>query len=137
MTYLLDTDTCIGWLNHRHPALLYRLERTDPRQLALCSVVRAELLFGAIKSGRSAKNLERLAAFFVRFPSLAFDDQAADAYSRIRAELEQRGTPIGSNDLMIAAIARSRGLILVTHNTAEFNRVPDLAVEDWLVEPTP
>ena len=137
MTYLLDTDTCIGWLNRRHPALLYRLERTDPRQIALCSVVRAELLFGALKSARSAQNLDRLAGFFVRFPSLAFDDQAADAYSHIRAELEQRGTPIGSNDLMIAAIARSRDLILVTHNTAEFNRVPGLAVEDWLAEPTP
>ncbi len=137
MTYLLDTDICIGWLNRRRPALLHRLEQTDPRQLALCSIVRAELLFGALKSVRSAENLSRLAAFFAGFPSLPFDDQAADAYSLIRAELERRGTPIGSNDLMIAAIARSRSLILVTHNTAEFNRVPDLGVEDWLAEPQP
>lgn len=137
MTYLLDTDTCIGWLNRRQPALLHRLEQTDPGQLVLCSVVRAELLVGALKSARRDENLHRLACFFPHFPSLAFDDHAADFYSHIRAELERRGTPIGGNDLMIAAIARSRGLILVTHNTAEFGRVPDLTIEDWLAEPAP
>lgn len=132
MTYLLDTDICIGWLNRRRPALLQRLEQTDPGRLALCSVVRAELLFGALKSARRKENLDRLANFFSRFPSLPFDDHAADSYSHIRAELERRGTPIGGNDLMIAAIARSRGLVLVTHNTREFDRIPDLTVEDWL-----
>ncbi len=137
MNYLLDTDTCIGWLNRRRPELLHRLEQTDAGRLTLCSVVRAELLVGALKSARRDENLDRLARFFTYFPSLAFDDHAADFYSRIRAELERRGTPIGGNDLMIAAIARSHDLILVTHNTAEFGRVPDLTIEDRLAEPAP
>ena len=97
----------------------------------LCSVVKAELQYGAQKSAKAAANLDRLAAYFAPLASLPFDDLAAEHYGLIRAELEQRGMPIGPNDLMIAAIARAHGLTLVTANLDEFGRVPGLRVEDW------
>ena len=67
----------------------------------------------------------------MQFDSLPFDDAAAEAYGRLRAELARRGMPIGPNDLMIAAIALAYGFTLVTHNTSEFSRVPGLRLEDW------
>jgi tRNA(fMet)-specific endonuclease VapC len=97
----------------------------------LCSIVRAELVFGALKSRDAAANLEKVHRFLSPFVSLPFDDSAADAYGRIRADLTDRGLTIGPNDLFIAAIARSQDLTLVTHNVEEFRRVPGLKLEDW------
>jgi tRNA(fMet)-specific endonuclease VapC len=97
----------------------------------MCTIVKAELLFGARKSAKPERNLAALATFFTPFRCLPFDDAAADAYGLVRAELEQRGTPIGPNDLLIASIALSCGLRLVTSNAREFARVPGLAIEDW------
>ena len=89
------------------------------------------MYYGAYKSARRDANLALLAKFFDQFVSLPFDDASAEAYGRLRAELARRGTPIGPNDLMIAAIALAYDLTLVTHNTAEFSRVPGLRLEDW------
>ena len=86
---------------------------------------------GAYKSARRDENLALLAKFFSQFNSLPFDDVAAEAYGRIRAELTRRGTPIGPNDLIIAAIAVAYVLTLVTHNTAESSRVAYLRLENW------
>jgi tRNA(fMet)-specific endonuclease VapC len=97
----------------------------------LCSVVRAELLFGAFRSKRQTQNLERTNAFLAGFQSLPFDDEAAYRYALIRAELSAKGQLIGPNDLLIAATALAHGAILVTHNSAEFSRVPGLLIEDW------
>ena len=96
-------------------------------------MVKAELLYGAARSQQPERNQAQLQRFFSGFPSLSFDDQAAAAYGTLRAALEASGTPIGPNDLMIAAIALASGLVLVTHNTAEFSRVPGLQIEDWQV----
>ena len=71
--------------------------------------------------------------FLGRYASLPFDDDAADVYAEIRAQLERAGTPVGANDLLIASIARSNDLVLVTHNISEFERIPGLRVEDWEV----
>lgn len=131
MTYLLDTNTCIQFLNGRSEAVRRRIESLYPAELALCSVVKAELLYGAAKSARAAENLARLHHFFDRFVSLPFDDAAAEAYGQIRVRLEEAGTPIGPNDLLIAAIAVSRGRTLVTHNQREFSRIEGLPLEDW------
>jgi tRNA(fMet)-specific endonuclease VapC len=90
----------------------------------------AELYFGAFKSPQPAKNFALLATFLPVFLSLPFGDLAAKVYGQIRADLEARGTPIGPNDLMIAAIALSNDLTLVTHNIAEFGRVPGLKLVD-------
>jgi len=94
-----------------------------------------ELIYGAEHSepARRAANLALVTALRQQYVSLAFDDRAAEDYGQIRAHLARIGLPIGPNDLMIAAIARANGLTLATHNTAEFNRVPGLALEDWQV----
>ncbi len=131
MTYLLDTNTCIRYLNGRSVSIKERLEALAPGEVGLCAVVKAELAFGAARSNDPARTLAKLAAFFAPFASLPFDDSCASTYGRIRAELEQAGTPIGPNDLMIAAIALTHGLTLVTHNTREFGRIPGLSLADW------
>jgi tRNA(fMet)-specific endonuclease VapC len=97
----------------------------------LCSVVKAELFYGARKSQRPQRSLEKQQQFVNYFVSLPFDDEAAEVYGQIRAELERAGTPIGPNDLMIAAIAIANDVMLVTHNAREFRRVKGLRLEDW------
>lgn len=131
MIYLLDSNVCVHLLNGRHTTLIQRLRQYDPRQTVLCSMVKAELLRGALRSQRVELNLERLAIFFAPLKSLPFDDNAAEHFARIGAELLKRGTPIGPNDLVIAATAQANQVTLVTHNTAEFSRVPGLRLEDW------
>jgi tRNA(fMet)-specific endonuclease VapC len=131
MTYLLDTNFCIQYLNGRSENVRRRLESERSENIVLCSVVKAELLFGAVKSTRPTENLDRLRFFFRRFSSLPFDDMAAETYGEIRARLERAGRLIGSNDLLIAAIALSQGVTLVTNNTREFRRVDGLRLEDW------
>lgn len=133
MPYLLDTNACIRLLNNSSPALVARLRAEDPAQLRLCSVVKAELLFGARHSRRVAENLRLLARFFAAFGSLPFDDACAERYGVIRAQLCRDGTPIGPNDLLIAAVALAHDLTLVTHNVDEFSRVAGLRWEDWEV----
>ena len=131
MKYLLDTNTCIGVLTNRVTTLTERWKRARPSQVRLCSVVKAELLFGAEKSSKRDVAQQKLQLFFSRVKSMPFDDAAAQTYGVIRAALEHEGLPIGPNDTLIAAIALANGLTLVTHNTAEFRRVPGLLLEDW------
>ena len=129
--FLLDTNACIHLLNGTSPALASRLQSYHPSELRLCSVVKAELLYGARKSRRVAENLEALRRFFEPFVSLPFDDRCSEQYGAIRAQLEALGTPIGPNDLIIAATARAHDLTLITHNVEEFSRVVGLPVQDW------
>lgn len=131
MKYLLDANTCIRLLNQTSAGVTQRFKACEPADILLCSVVRAELLYGARRSARVEFNLRRLEVFAAPLQSLPFDDRSAHDYGLIRADLAAKGRPIGANDLMIAAIARAHDLILVTHNTAEFNRVAGLRVEDW------
>lgn len=101
--------------------------------MSTCAVVKAELFFGAMKSINPAQSLSKQNGFLNQFVSLPFDDAAAEYYAQIRAHLAKVGTPIGPNDLLIAAIARAHNLTLVTHNTREFQRVPALALQDWKI----
>lgn len=135
MKYLLDTNTCIHYLNRRLERVVARLNAQDPRDIVVCSVVRAELFFGAMKSQMPNQTLTRQLAFVERFVSLPFDDQAAEHYATVRADLARLGTPIGSNDLLIASIALANDVVLVTHNTREFGRVQGLRLEDWEADP--
>ena len=134
MKYLLDTNTCIRHLNRRSPSITRRLHALSDADLVICSVVKAELFLGAMKSQFPQKTMQKQQAFVSRFESLPFDDSAALVYARIRGILEQAGTPVGSNDLMIASIAMANGLILVTHNTREFERIAGLEIEDWEID---
>jgi tRNA(fMet)-specific endonuclease VapC len=132
--YLLDTNTCVQFLRHgAASAVAAKLAAANPGDVALCSVVVAELLFGALRSHQVAKNLADVRTFMSGFLSLPFDDRAAEEYAKVRADLTARGALIGPNDLMIAAIALANGLILVTHNTTEFNRVVGLTLDDWQI----
>lgn len=108
-----------------------RLSEYAPDELAISSIVLAELLFGAV---RVASTKLQAQIIFIRktVPVLEFDGSAAGEYAQIRTELERLGTPIGPNDLFIAAHARSLGATLVTDNIREFSRVPNLRVENWL-----
>ncbi len=96
-------------------------------------MVVAELYSDAFKSPQPVKNFALLATFLPAFLSLPFDDRAALVYGQVRADLEAKGTPIGPNDYMIAAIALANGLTLVTHNTSEFSRVAGFKLVDWHV----
>lgn len=132
MTHLLDTNSCINHLR-LGPAsnVTTKLAAASPGEVVLCSVVVAELLYGAHRSAKKAQTLSEVRNFCGQFHSLAFDDHAAEEYGELRAHLDAVGTPIGPNDLLIASIALAKSLTLVTHNTNEFNRVPRLKLEDW------
>jgi len=108
-----------------------RLAQAPPDEIRLCSIVKAELYDGAYRSSRREQNLVLLDRFFQQFISLPFDDQAAQVYGQVRAELSRRGQIIGPNDLLIASIALANSLTLVTHNTREFSRMMGLKIEDW------
>ena len=129
--YLLDTNACIRILNGTSPALIERLQEAPRAEMRLSSIVKAELLYGARKSVRMAENLRLLEEFFDTIASLPFDDECAEEYGLIREELDRAGTPIGPNDLLIAATARAHRVVLVTHNVREFSRVANLQMEDW------
>lgn len=131
MNYLLDSNACIVFLNKRSEPLKQRLELCQPQQIILCSVVKAELLYGAMKSQNPKASLFKVENFCAHFQSLPFDDKAAFVYGKIRSELSAIGKPIGANDFMIAAIALAHDVTLITHNTREFSRVSGLLLEDW------
>jgi tRNA(fMet)-specific endonuclease VapC len=129
--YLLDTNTCVEYLRGRNALVRQRLANTPIADVRLCSVVLAELYIGALRSARPARNRAKIDGFVQPYQSVPFDDTAANIHSQIRHHLEKLGTPIGPYDLQIAAIALVHGLTVVTHNTAEYSRVPNLMIEDW------
>lgn len=132
MSYCLDTNTIVYFLKGTHSGIRDRLAGLQPRQVAVSEVVVAELLFGVQRSQQKAANAAKVMAFLTPLRRLAFDERVSPHYAEIRADLANRGDLIGPNDLMIAATARAHGLILVTHNRAEFSRVEGLKVEDWV-----
>ena len=131
MTWLLDTSICIPLINRSDADLASRLLGYTPGSICLCSIVKAELHFGAQHSQRVAENVRRMETFCAAFPSLPFDDGAAKHYGAVRAQLRREGRPIGANDLMIASIALAGGITLATRNVDEFSRVAGLKVESW------
>lgn len=133
MKYLLDTNTCIRYLNGRSKSVFERLDSMSEKDIFVCSIVKLELRYGALRSDKVEKTLEQQQKFLDRFISLPFDDKAHLQAAQIRADLARAGTPIGPYDLLIGAIALVHDLILVTHNTREFKRIANLRIEDWEV----
>lgn len=131
MLYLIDTNVCVMYLNGRSPSIRDRILSVPTQDIAVCSVVKAELFFGAMRSNNRTATLQRQQAFLDNYESLPFNDQCAIIFAQIRAQLAAQGTPIGAYDLQIAAIAIANNLILVSHNTKEFSRIPQLQLEDW------
>jgi tRNA(fMet)-specific endonuclease VapC len=134
MRYLLDTNVCAMYLNGRSASVRDRILSTPSDEMAVCSVVKTELFYGAMRSNNPNRTLERQQSFLRRFVSLPFGDEAALIGGQVRARLASSGTPIGSYDLLIATIALANNLTLVTHNTREFERVDGLQIEDWEVD---
>ena len=133
MTWFLDTNICIYHLKNSAPKMSERLKKTLTSDVKIPSMVAAELLYGAEKSGKRAYNLKVLQAFFALYEIIPFSDQAITHYAAIRTGLERKGQPIGGNDLVIAATVMAHGGVLVTHNTSEFSRVEGLLLDDWVV----
>jgi tRNA(fMet)-specific endonuclease VapC len=131
MRWLLDSNACIRYLEGRSRQLRSRIDATDPNDLCVSAIVKAELYFGAELSRDPVETKKSQASFFVRFRTLAFDDFSAGTYAAIRADLTKRGQLIGPNDLLIAATCIANAVTLVTHNTGEFERVKGLSIEDW------
>ena len=131
MIYLLDTNVCVTYLRGKDILLMNRVNAELPTDVGLCSVVLAELFYGAALSNQPAANKAIVEAFVKQFKSLPFDDSPADVFGGLRAQLVRLGTPIGPYDLMVAAIALVNNVTVVTHNTKEFSRVPGLTLADW------
>jgi len=133
LRYLLDTNLCIRVLRDRPQGLRERFN-THADALCISTIVLTELLHGAAKSARPEHNRREVERFAAKLDVLPFDAVAADHAADIRAVLERAGQPIGGFDLLIAGHARSRGLIVITGNLAEFQRVDGLRSEDWFTE---
>ena len=131
LRYMLDTNLCIRVLRDR-PAGLRDRFNAEAAALSISAVTFAELMHGAEKSAKPVEMRHQVEAFAARLTLLPFDAEAAAHYGNIRADLERKGQIIGPYDLMIAGHARSRGLVVITGNLGEFDRVSGLRSEDWL-----
>lgn len=128
--YMLDTNICIYLINQRDAVLRQHFE-VHSSEICISSITYAELYYGVANSARVEQNARELASFRLDLEILAFGEEAGTHYGEIRHTLRQRGQPIGANDLLIAAHARSVGATLVTNNPGEFGRVPGLRIENW------
>lgn len=128
--FMLDTNICIFTIKNR-PAQVREAFKRHSGQMSISTVTLMELIYGAEKSAHPERNLADVEGFAARLEVLVYDTQAAAQTGQLRAELARAGTPIGPYDQMIAGHARARGLVLVTNNLREFERVPGLRVEDW------
>ena len=129
--YLLDTNICIYIAKRRPPEVASRFETLRPGEVGMSMITYGELLFGAEKSQHPQAVKDRLQRFVELVPVLPLPEESPRHYARIRSELQRTGTPIGANDLWIAAHALASGLILVSNNLREFGRVTGLAAENW------
>ncbi|KGT90798.1 MULTISPECIES: type II toxin-antitoxin system VapC family toxin [Enterobacterales] len=129
--YMLDTNIVIYVIKRRPIEVLERFNANVGR-MVISSITLAELVHGAEKSAFPERNLRTVEDFISRLDVLSYDQRAAFQYGSIRADLEKKGTPIGLNDLHIAAHARSEALTLITNNLREFSRVNGLISENWL-----
>ena len=127
---LLDTNICIYIINAKPTDVSERFCQYRMGEVGLCSVVAAELAFGVAKSG-SLRNRQALEMFLAPLTILPFDQQASWVYGDLCADLQKRGTLIGTLDTLIAAHALSQQATLVTNNTREFAMVPGLRLENW------
>ena len=131
LKFMLDTNMCIFTLKNR-PEQVREAFKRHQGHLCISTITLMELMYGAEKSAQQARNLADVEGFAARLEVLSYDQDAAAHTGQLRAELARAGTPIGPYDQMIAGHARSRGLILVSNNTREFDRVPGLRLEDWV-----
>ena len=132
MIYLIDTNICIYIMNNKPHEVVQKCREVGVGNICISSITSSELLYGANKSKQVKNNLKRLEEFLKPFSIIPYDETASFAYGEIRSDLEKNGKVIGPLDMLIAAHALSRNLILVTNNIKEFKRVKSLSVENWI-----
>jgi len=130
--YLLDSNICIYIINNRPKQVVEHIKKLKMHQVKLSAISLAELEYGVSKSRAREKNRQALIDFATPFDIIEFNDNDAEVFGIIRADLEKRGLVIGPYDMQIAAQAITRDFVLVTNNTAEFSRVPNLKLENWV-----
>jgi tRNA(fMet)-specific endonuclease VapC len=129
---LLDTNTCIYFLNRASEGIIKRFKELSPSHIKLPSITVAELYYGAEKSRFKSRNLERVKRFVSTFEIISFDEKACTTYAKIRYSLERSGTTVGPMDLLIASIGLAYSFTVVTNNVKEFTRIEGLKLENWL-----
>jgi tRNA(fMet)-specific endonuclease VapC len=131
--YLLDSNAWIALFRKKSAKLLAELKRRPAAEIVTCPIVLAELWYGVCRSDPAYRptNQQLVEDVRAKYLSVPLDDTAAFDSAELRAYLAAKGQPIGPYDLLIAAIARTRGITLVTRNRAEFSRVPGLLIENW------
>ena len=132
MHYLLDTNICIYLIKKRPPEVLDRFRQHSPQDVAISIITLFELAYGVEKSQYSRRSKDALAKFLLPLNLMNLDRSSALESAIIRAQLEKEGMPIGPYDLLIAGLARSRDMILVTNNIKEFEKVAGLHLENWV-----
>lgn len=132
MKYLIDTNICIYIMNTHPPEVLQKFKSIGVGEVGISSITVSELHYGASKSIHIKKNIQRLDEFLSPFEILSYDDNASRCYGKIRSKLEKKGKIIGPLDMLIAAHALSKKLILISNNIKEFNRIRSLQVENWV-----
>lgn len=132
MHYLLDTNICIYLIKKRPVEVMNHFKQHSPQEVAISIITLFELQYGIEKSQHRQKSEQALAKFLKPLNIIQLDRSSAIEAAIIRAQLEKKGTPIGPYDLLIAGTAKSRNMILVSNNTKEFQRVPGLALENWV-----
>ena len=131
MKYLLDTNMCI-FLMKNNASVVKKYKKNMKKGIAVSSISVSELYFGVYNSANLIKNTENLVKFLMGVEIVDYDSAASLEYGRLRAILWKKGTPIGPLDMLIAAHANAKDLILVTNNIREFKRIDGLIIEDWL-----
>ncbi len=132
MRYLLDTNIYVYIAKQRPHQVLDRFRRARPGDVGMSIITKIELVYGAWKSHQRQPNLQRIQTLEGLIPVLPLDANVCEHYGELRTELEKRGSPIGAHDMLIAAHALALGLTLVTNNLREFQRVPQLSLENWV-----
>ncbi len=132
MVFMLDTNICIYIIKKKPTRVLDRFKKVEISEITISSITLSELLYGVSKSSKPEQNLMALTQFVAPLEILPYGDDAAKYYGDLRAHLEKQGNPIGSLDMLIAAHALSISGTLVTNNEKEFNRVPNLKIENWV-----
>ncbi len=132
MNYMLDTNICIYAIKNKPASVLINLKKHLDDGLYISSITASELWYGVYKSNAIEKNAKALTQFLSILTILPFDDMCALEYGNVCAYLYKNGTPIGTMDMLIASHAKSKNMILVTNNVREFERVPNLKIENWI-----
>jgi len=131
MHYFLDTNICIYYLKGQYPNLLDKMLRHSVSEIKIASIVKAELLYGAVKSKKREDNTSKVKKFLLPFEIISFDDKAAEIYALIRADMASKVISIGPNDLIIAATVMANSGTLISNNESEFGRIAGLEIENW------